>query len=135
MTSKRDYPINSNINSNRYSSTNITKRTKFSHLFQPKVVDIDISKKNYNKKTNSNNFEKKNSKQKFHYSIKTVDASNSKLKYINIPKGYVDLNSRNRNNRKKDSGILINKKLNLGFNKIKNSSKKNIMDKKKRKKS
>ena len=131
MSSKRDYPINSN--SNRYSSTNITKRTKFSHLFQPKIVDIDISKKNYNKKANSNNFEKKNSKQKFHYSIKTVDISTSKIKSMNVPKSHVDLNSRNRNNRKKDSGILINKKLNLGFNKIKNSSKKNIMDKKKEK--
>ncbi len=43
------------------------------------------------------------------------------------------MNSRNRNSRKKESGILINKKLNLGFNKIKNSSKKNIMDKKKEK--
>ena len=134
INSKRDDNIiNSNNNSIRYSSTNITKRTKFSHLFQPKIVDIDISKKNFNKKNQL--FEKKNSKQKFHNSIKTVDVSISKNKFINIPKGYVDLNSRNnRNNNKENCSYKINnKQLNSGFHKIKNSSKRIITEKKKEK--
>ena len=102
-------------------------------MFQPKIVDIDISKKNFNKKNQL--FEKKNSKQKFHNSIKTVDVSISKNKFINIPKGYVDLNSRNnRNNNKENCSYKINnKQLTSGFHKIKNSSKRIITEKKKEK--